>query len=211
ARIDALVAAVTDPISGQPESKAATVQVARYNAAWYGFAVSAAPLAPDCSYWARAVSHAGHRAELAGDTEISDWETEARRLFGLPAARATSLCDPARGTARIAFSADNQLTAALFVAPTPVAVMRDYLATLPNIDAAAALVGRPLIDQPDPGPVLCSCFGIGVNTVLRAIEEQALLSVEEIGTALQAGTNCGSCRPELAALLRAAARREAAE
>ncbi|MEM8741338.1 MAG: molybdopterin-dependent oxidoreductase [Pseudomonadota bacterium] len=211
ARIDALVAAVTDPISGQPESKAATVQVARYNAAWYGFAVSAAPLAPDCSYWARAVSHAGHRAELAGDAEISDWETEARRLFGLPAARATSLCDPARGTARIAFSADNQLTAALFVAPTPVAVMRDYLATLPNIDAAAALVGRPLIDQPDPGPVLCSCFGVGVNTVLRAIEEQALLSVEEIGAALQAGTNCGSCRPELAALLRAAARREAAE
>ncbi|MEL6236298.1 MAG: molybdopterin-dependent oxidoreductase, partial [Pseudomonadota bacterium] len=211
ARIDALIPPATDPVSGQPESKAATVQVARYDAAWYGFAVSATPLHPNSTYWARAVSTAGHRAELAGDRQIADWEAEARRLFGLPSAQATSLCDPARGTARIALSIDGRLTAALFVAPKPVAVMRDYLAALPEIDPAAALMGRPSIDQPDPGPVLCSCFGVGVNTVLRAIEEQALMSVEEIGTALQAGTNCGSCRPELAVLLRAAVRREAAE
>ncbi|WP_439563511.1 molybdopterin dinucleotide binding domain-containing protein, partial [Roseinatronobacter sp.] len=43
-RVDALVAAVTDPISGQPESKASVVALAPLAPVWYGFAVSAQPL-----------------------------------------------------------------------------------------------------------------------------------------------------------------------
>jgi assimilatory nitrate reductase catalytic subunit len=37
-----------------------------------------------------------------------------------------------------------------------------------------------------------------------AIRAQGLGSAQEIGLALQAGTNCGSCIPELKGLLRAA-------
>ena len=66
-------------------------------------------------------------------------------------------------------------------------------------------------DRPDPGPTLCSCFGVGVNTILTAIETDGLMSVEAVGAALSAGTNCGSCRPEIAALLATAHGREAAE
>jgi assimilatory nitrate reductase catalytic subunit len=36
---------------------------------------------------------------------------------------------------------------------------------------------------------------------LRAIRAQTLVSAEQIGKALRAGTNCGSCVPELKALL----------
>ena len=71
--------------------------------------------------------------------------------------------------------------------------------------------GAPPADQPDPGPVLCSCFSVGVNTILTAIETEGLMSVEAIGAALGAGTNCGSCRPELAELLARCATPEAAE
>ena len=56
-----------------------------------------------------------------------------------------------------------------------------------------------------------ACFGVGLNTILAAVEERNLSSVDEIGALLQAGTNCGSCRPELAALLAATQTREAAE
>jgi assimilatory nitrate reductase catalytic subunit len=52
---------------------------------------------------------------------------------------------------------------------------------------------------------------VGVNTIVTAIEEQGLLSVEALGQALGAGTNCGSCKPELAALLAQYNRLEAAE
>ena len=73
------------------------------------------------------------------------------------------------------------------------------------------LTGRTPADVPDAGPVLCSCFSVGVNTILTAIETQGLATVEAVGTALQAGTNCGSCRPEIAALLARVQHREAAE
>ncbi len=40
---------------------------------------------------------------------------------------------------------------------------------------------------------------------------EQFLKLAQIGAALQAGTNCGSCKPELEALLRGAAPRLAAE
>ena len=214
ARVDALIAGVTDPVSGQPESKAAVVEATRFNAAWYGFAVSAAPLdplAPNAAYWALSPTRSGYRAELAGETPVANWEQAARALFGLPDADLTLVEDVAQGMARLAFRDGQRLVAALFVSSRPVAVMRDYLATLPDVPDLSLLSGRAPANRPDPGPTLCSCFDVGVNTILSAIETQGLMSVEAIGEALQAGTNCGSCRPELTALLVASQQREAAQ
>jgi assimilatory nitrate reductase catalytic subunit len=42
---------------------------------------------------------------------------------------------------------------------------------------------------------------VGRNTLCRAVRELGLKSAEEIGQRLHAGTNCGSCVPELRALL----------
>lgn len=209
-RIDALVAGATDPLSGQPESKAAVVALGRFDANWFGFAVSAGAMQPKADYWALARTPQGFRAELAGTTPVDDWEAEARRLFAAPDARATVLTDAARGRVRIALHSGDALIGALFVAPEPVAVMRDYLATLPG-QTAEALTGRPPLGVPDPGPVLCSCLGVGINTIVTAIETRGLLSVDEVGEALGAGTNCGSCRPEIAALLRSVRTTEAAQ
>ncbi len=211
ARIDALVAAAVDPVSGQPESKASVVNVSRLRVAWYGFAVSVAAIAPTSDYWALATTTAGMRAELAGLAEVDDWEAEARRLFAAPDAQVTSVIDTKRGSARIALRDGDRLIAALFVSPEPVAVMRDYLAALPEAPDQSLLSGRSPADMPDPGPILCSCFGVGVNTILAAIETEGLMSVDAIGAALHAGTNCGSCRPELADLLAMSQTREAAE
>ncbi|MDO6585554.1 molybdopterin-dependent oxidoreductase [Salipiger sp. 1_MG-2023] len=211
ARVDALVAPNTDPVSGQPESKASVVSVAKFTPAWYGFAVSSSDFTPDCAYWARARTRAGQRAELAGLSAPEDWEGYARKLFGLPGAEAQVMLDARKGRARIAFHHDGQLVAALFAGPEPVALKRDFLANLPGTEAPHALTGQPPADAPDPGPMVCACFNVGLNTILQAIEEQHLLSVDAIGAALDAGSNCGSCRPELGAILASAIAREAAE
>ena len=79
--------------------------------------------------------------------------------------------------------------------------MRDFLAGLPGTETLWALAGKARGDMPDPGPVVCSCFAVGRNTILREIEEKGLTTVEEIGACLSAGTNCGSCKSELAGLL----------
>ncbi|MEJ2000578.1 MAG: molybdopterin-dependent oxidoreductase [Maritimibacter sp.] len=207
-RVDALVKAVVDPVSGQPESKASPVAIARYQAGFYAFAISADDLRPDCTYWAKAQVEGGWRLELAGDLP-EDWDAFAHGLFG--PGEVISLQDPARGIARIAVHRNGRLIGALFAGREPVAVSREHLAGLLGREAPDVLAGRPGADQPDPGPVLCSCFSVGVNTILRAIERDGLMSVEAIGAALAAGTNCGSCKPELAALLSRAAMAEAAE
>ena len=139
------------------------------------------------------------------------WEGYGRLLFSLTDARLQILQDTGRGMARLAFYQRDTLLAALFVARDPVAVMRDYLVTLPGTEAPSVLTGQSPANMPDPGPVVCSCFGVGMNTLLTAIETQSLTTVDQIGAALQAGTNCGSCRPELTALLTRAKVAEAAE
>ena len=210
-RIGALIAGQTDPVSGQPELKAAVANVAPYAAAWYGFAISTNAPNPATRYAARARAAAGWRMELADTTTPADWETYARHLFDLPDATALSVIDRKRGLARIALVENGILQAALFTGPSPIAVSREHLATLLGQSGDTALAGRPGADVPDPGPTLCACFGVGVNTILTAIETGGLISVAQIGAALGAGTNCGSCRPELAALLSRAVLHEAAE
>ena len=211
ARIDAIVAAACDPVSGQPESKASVVSVRRYEAAWYGFAVSREEMHPDSDYWALVRTKQGYRAEMAGIDKVSDWETRARALFGADGAELSSIIDLNKGRARIVAHQGDTLIGALFVSSEPVAVMRDYLATLPGTAGADALLGRPAGEVPNPGPVLCACLGVGVNTIIEAVETGRATSVDCIGALLGAGTNCGSCRPEIAELLQAVPLREAAE
>ena len=211
-RIDALVAPVTDPLSGQPESKASVAKVAPYEAAWYGFAVADRPIALAADYVARVRTGTGWRAELAGSETPDDWEAQARALLGLgPEVEVQAVRDAARGNHRFAFFEQGRLVAALFVSKTPVALTRDYLATLPGTDGTGVLTGRAPANRPDPGPTICACFGVGLNTIVAAIETQGLASVDAIGDALQAGTNCGSCRSELGAILATRQPRVAAE
>ncbi|MBA86148.1 MAG: nitrate reductase [Rhodobacteraceae bacterium] len=210
-RVDVLVAPNTDPVSGQPESKASVVQVQKFQASWYGFAVSLQEPNADTEYWAQARSAKGWRIELAASGRPQDWEAYARTLLNAPNAQAMSVLDPAKGSARIALIEDGRLIGALFASAEPVQVARNHVAHLLGDAPQGVLAGRPGADRPDPGAIVCACFDVGVNTILAAIAEQKLLSVEAIGAALNAGTNCGSCRPELAALLASATVQEAAE
>jgi assimilatory nitrate reductase catalytic subunit len=68
------------------------------------------------------------------------------------------------------------------------------------------LAGTPAAGQEDAGHIVCSCFGVGVDTLCTAIRDFGLRTPEEIGLRLQAGTNCGSCIPELRALIGEAAK-----
>ncbi len=212
-RVDALVAPVTDPVSGQPESKAAVVRLGAYPAAWYGFAAAADRPQPATGYWALARTRTGWQAELADDALPADWEAFGRALFGLGEGHDTvSAMDPTQGTARLAFLRDGRIVASLFADRRPVALSRGHVAAQIGGPAGAGMLsGRPGADRPDPGPVLCACLDVGVNTIVRAIESGECLSVAAISAALGAGGSCGSCRPEIQSLIDARRPRLAAE
>ncbi len=46
------------------------------------------------------------------------------------------------------------------------------------------------------GALVCSCFAVRRDAIAEAVRAGAL-SVEAVGELLKAGTNCGSCRPEI--------------
>ncbi|MGR3500983.1 molybdopterin-dependent oxidoreductase [Pseudaestuariivita sp.] len=209
-RIDAVVAPAVDPVSGQPESKASVVAITRFEAAWYGFAVAAERPEVEADYWARVRTAQGWRTEIAGLVAPDDWTAYAQTLFGLEAAPQV-LSDPASGTVRLAFADPaGRLVAALFVAPQPVAVAREHVAGLIGQPLDGVLAARPKGDAPDPGPTICSCMGVGANTILAAAEELGP-DLARVCEATGAGVTCGSCRPEITTLLSRLALDAAAE
>ncbi|MEA3133761.1 MAG: assimilatory nitrate reductase catalytic subunit, partial [Gammaproteobacteria bacterium] len=52
----------------------------------------------------------------------------------------------------------------------------------------------------DTGVTVCACFGIGRNAIEAAIAN-GCYDLASIGNRLKAGTNCGSCVPELRRLI----------
>ena len=66
------------------------------------------------------------------------------------------------------------------------------------------LAGRPPACSPSQGRTVCSCYSIGENAIRAAIAT-GCDSTAALGNALRCGTNCGSCLPELKALLSEAA------
>lgn len=205
-RIDALVAPETDPVSGQPESKATTVALAPFPAAWYGFALLRdAPSAVGFDYWAAARITGATRLECAGLDAPADWAATAATLFGADATL-TAVADPAAGRWRCAAIRGDEVVGLLFVDRAPVAASRDWLCErfaagpIPAEEAARLLAGRPSAAQRDPGRRVCTCYGVGINQIRDAARD-GCTTVSAIGDRLRAGSNCGSCRPEIARIL----------
>ena len=73
---------------------------------------------------------------------------------------------------------------------------------LPAQARATLLFGRPPGPVVDKGPMVCACLKVAARTIDAAALAGAR-SVEAIGAATGAGTNCGSCRPEIARRLAA--------
>ena len=48
---------------------------------------------------------------------------------------------------------------------------------------------------------VCACFNVGINTIVDTIKSKKITSPEEVGNILRAGTNCGSCVPEIRELI----------
>jgi assimilatory nitrate reductase catalytic subunit len=212
ARVDALVADNCDPVSGQPELKFTPVAVAPYTAKWYGFAVMlTVPDTVNAGYWAKARVKAGWQLELAGTEAVDDWAAFARDILAVPeVGDVLAYHDAKVGQVRFAAFDGDRLIGAFFASPEPVAVARSFIVDQlgQSVDPAAngslarfrLLAGRAGQGQPDNGPLVCACFAVGRNQILAAARG-GCVTTDAIGKATSAGTNCGSCRPEIQAII----------
>jgi assimilatory nitrate reductase catalytic subunit len=202
ARIGALVHPATDPFSGQPESKATPAAIAPVDYRFAGFVLSKQPLAlPDGTWWANSAATGGDAMLLASNDDLEAWrafvQTQASELS------LSEYLDAPRGTYRAAGFEGGQLAFCLFLGPASQCpqwdVAKALLAaeTLEEQQRRLLLSGQSADGVADTGPIVCACFGVGLNAIREALASSEACDVESIGKALRAGTNCGSCLPEL--------------
>jgi len=209
ARIGSLVAPFVDPISGQPEMKATPASLSPASFAHCGFVLSRKPLAlpADC-WWSHVAVKAGHGYLIADNLSSGTW----RRWFDAQAQTDDVAVyeDTVNGVYRAASFDGGNIALCVFVDPFD---------TAPSWDATRALFEAPAlgVDQrrivlsgksdggeAGEGPIVCACFGVGCRTIDKAIVDGARTTAE-IGKQLKAGTNCGSCVPEIRRMVAQAA------
>ena len=129
------------------------------------------------------------------------------RNAALTGAEWIEYADGTSGVYRACTLHNGRLDLCLFAGPAAAMPGWDHLKTLfaartlDDVDRRNLLSGKAMDQAANTGPLVCACFGVGVNTIREAIASRAATSVEEIGKALRAGTNCGSCIPEMKKLL----------
>ena len=204
ARVAALISPAVDPLSGEPEFKFTPARVEPFVVNWYGVALTRRPMAHQAlTWWCRTVGNSFLRYEVAGRHVPGDWSSYARTLFGADRNDDwIDYVDSASGTFRAALLHEDRLQSCLFVSSRPELPSRAWLAGLfeyPRLgagDRAMLLAGKPADPAADVGTTVCACFGVGSNAIAVAIA-QGCRDAQSIGRQLKAGTNCGSCIPEL--------------
>ena len=100
----------------------------------------------------------------------------------------------------------------------------EYLGGLPEQKMHCSVMGREALEAAihnyrtgetavrdlNEEKIICACFGVSENEVLRVVRENSLTTVEQITNFCKAGGGCGQCKPELQTLLdQVAAERQA--
>jgi assimilatory nitrate reductase catalytic subunit len=201
ARIGELVMPATDPFSGQPEAKATPAAITPEPYRLRGFVLAKGPVKlPADTWWARVALAGGQGYLLASSAPVDAWRVWAQDFTG---AERAEYIDAPRDTYRVAAFVEGRLQACLFVGPADAAPQWDAVKVLFDSEALeesqrrVLLSGKSADGLASAGPVICACFGVPLNAIRDAITSGEACDVAGIGKALRAGTNCGSCLPEL--------------
>jgi assimilatory nitrate reductase catalytic subunit len=160
-----------------------------------GFAQTQAPLTlPEETWWARVTSAAGIEYRLATNRGPMLWHDFAHQSLGHDARLAERLEGQSYHAASFV---EGEFNGRICLAPAnsvvPALTATDAEDGTPFTIAAQALV--------ESEPIVCACFGVGIEAVRSAVQSGAVRTIDDIGKTLQAGSNCGSCLPELKRML----------
>jgi assimilatory nitrate reductase catalytic subunit len=202
-----LASAEHDPISGQPDLKATRAAITPLLAHWHGVMLTAADAPPTAdAHWSRVPLARGWLTRLTG---LDPLPPNPGSMLPLPpGAETIIMADPGLGVLRLAALLDGRLVGTLAIAPErrelpPTDWLAALLGTEVPLGARLSLLGdHPPTGATAGGDVICACFGVTRASVRRAIATERLATTEAVGLATKAGTNCRSCIPEIAELLR---------
>lgn len=219
-RINPVVNPALDEYSKQPESKHTPVQVTAFKSAWLGFVLSRGDISwPESDYLVSVSGNQHTRFELAGAEHLenpielmSAWlSCESKTASEQQGLEILSFEDAAAGLFRLALiNQQGRLEAVAMMTNKPAVELdmphhylpeRTWLASLFAKESLDLRAQRVLLSGCAPagediGRIVCACFSIGEKTIAAAVKG-GCQSVSAVGEQLKAGTNCGSCIPEI--------------
>jgi len=158
---------------------------------------------PPQVWWTRVTVTGGYGYLFADNADLARWQSWLRSIAGSDLAEYK---DFGGGVYRAASFAGDRIATCLFIGPARDAGDWDVVKSLFALDALSEdqrrmlLSGKSTDGLESCGPIVCACFGVGRTTICDAIAAGAGTAAE-IGVQLKAGTNCGSCIPELKRLI----------
>jgi assimilatory nitrate reductase catalytic subunit len=225
--LTSLFSDANDPISGQPELKHAAVNVHKTAVLAHGTITSHIELATNslneiCDYWVKIKLENGYQYRIAllqtsRDANAADPQGDSALSLEQWFSGISASCLPASELYTVvsnghlmALKTDNDkfmmtvaLTSEINRESTDMeANWQNMLlgkAQLSILDIRHILRNQA-DDEFTQGKLICSCFSVREKTIIKTISE-GCNSVNELGEKLKCGTNCGSCKSELAGLI----------
>ncbi|XOV77872.1 MAG: molybdopterin-dependent oxidoreductase [Aestuariibacter sp.] len=206
--INNLFASVADPISGQPELKQGAVALQSYSKPYYlslcvRQEINRDELTEHVDYWLKQKIIGGFHYFIGLDEAPDSWQGLLSTLVD----KACSLIEvttPNMGC-WLATEQHQQLQLAGWMSKRPMTISLPWYQHLLSNEfdeqqALQHIVAREPSDEFKQGRLVCSCFSVREKSIQQAIVD-GCDSVEKLGQALQCGTNCGSCKSELAGMI----------
>ena len=206
ARVDSLVAPITDEISGQPEFKYSRAAMVKVDTPVWATLVSHNKL--DCTkfiHWSAAPLDQGrgfiYHISIKSNFNWPDFITAKRITEQGPAQAYEQFFDRQNGDQRLICYSSQRIEFAVF--------SHQDRKMLPDNLWMCALMSEPVAKTYWPllsgtasatGKLICSCFKVSEQDIQAAIDN-GVNSAAALGQQLKCGTNCGSCIPELNSLL----------
>lgn len=217
-RIGALVHGITDPNSGQPDSKATGCRLEPAGFKFEGFVLARDVVAMPAPFWVKVRLDGGWLYKVAfTEAPAPSWAAWTAGVFAIDACHLLQFSDPKAENYRAAWLDEGRFAGCAFLVTAGEALPGwDWLASLlkgSSLDETsrrALLAGRAMNGAANEGALICACFGVGRNRIAHAVAVEECQTVEAIGASLRAGTNCGSCIPELRKIIASESTRDAA-
>ena len=225
-KVGGLIKPFTDPFSGQPEFKFTPVNLKAITYDWYGFITTSLDIKlGTLNYWTKITEKKAVRYEFALNHAMNDFKDFTRHLLGKELGNKLGnklggeldeiadlewieYQDKAKGKYRGAYLCNQQLIAVIMLDQhADFSEGRQWISELfqqeiiPPALYLSMLAGKAPGATKEVGRIICTCMNVGLNTILEAIKKEGLSTVAQLGQALKAGTQCGSCVAELKTIL----------
>ncbi|MDO8907398.1 MAG: nitrate reductase [Pseudohongiella sp.] len=213
-RIDSLIPAVCDPVSGQPAFKQTAVKAEALLSEWQALLISRERLSlPANHYWNYRLLDGLHVYNIEGKEHFD--LAHIKRQLTDENYKIAELTDSDSNSARVIAYNKKTVFAGLFVWPGSesgnthkpdenwlLSEFRTQSAENKFIPVRMLALGRAVHGNVE-GALICTCHQVREAAIQSAISN-GCCSVETIGQCTRAGTQCGSCVPELRKLIQTA-------